>query len=342
MRGSFISGCGWAIATSTRWCYILADRPHPPDPPGAVEAPIKRVGPAGARARRNRVAASGRTSGVEPDREPGVLEQADGRWVSWAPRFRFRRAGAARFNRSVVWSVGGGRVGAGAGRRRATSRAAPRPGRPDCVTDTGPPPGGGGSGHTGWQSRGSTAALVRRGAFRSTPTGSATAAGGAVPSVADGGAYRRRMTGDLQAVAPALKNSCVTCSGSTRPRVDLIRHSQGGVVIATFLTHYDPGDPTLPPLGTVITLSSPLGERPRNGGRRIQETARAGPRSAADRRTRARHPRRAGGRTAGRGSPLMRRPAAPLPGQIDVTTIAGWTTPPSRRTRHGGAGPGAS
>ena len=41
--------------------------------------------------------------------------------------------------------------------------------------------------------------------------------------------------------------------------VDLIAHSQGGVVVAYFLDHYNPaGDATLPPLGTVVTLSSPL------------------------------------------------------------------------------------
>jgi hypothetical protein len=40
--------------------------------------------------------------------------------------------------------------------------------------------------------------------------------------------------------------------------VDLIAHSQGGVVVQAFVKlFYDPGDPTLPPLGTVITLSSP-------------------------------------------------------------------------------------
>jgi hypothetical protein len=40
--------------------------------------------------------------------------------------------------------------------------------------------------------------------------------------------------------------------------VDLIAHSQGGVVVDWFLTHlYDSADPTLPPLGNVVTLSSP-------------------------------------------------------------------------------------
>src|SRR5207245_2802571 len=40
--------------------------------------------------------------------------------------------------------------------------------------------------------------------------------------------------------------------------VDLIAHSQGGVVIDWFLGHlYVAGDRTLPPLGNVVTLSSP-------------------------------------------------------------------------------------
>jgi hypothetical protein len=41
--------------------------------------------------------------------------------------------------------------------------------------------------------------------------------------------------------------------------VDLIAHSQGGVVVLAFLLlDYRPDDPTLPPLGNVVTLSSPL------------------------------------------------------------------------------------
>jgi triacylglycerol esterase/lipase EstA (alpha/beta hydrolase family) len=40
--------------------------------------------------------------------------------------------------------------------------------------------------------------------------------------------------------------------------VDLIAHSQGGVVVDVFLArHYRAHDPTLPPLGTVVTVSSP-------------------------------------------------------------------------------------
>jgi triacylglycerol esterase/lipase EstA (alpha/beta hydrolase family) len=41
--------------------------------------------------------------------------------------------------------------------------------------------------------------------------------------------------------------------------VDLIAHSQGGVVVEAFLTQiYESGDATYPPIGSVITLSSPL------------------------------------------------------------------------------------
>jgi hypothetical protein len=40
--------------------------------------------------------------------------------------------------------------------------------------------------------------------------------------------------------------------------VDLVAHSQGGLVVQTYLKlFHDPADPTLPPLGTVVTLSSP-------------------------------------------------------------------------------------
>ena len=40
--------------------------------------------------------------------------------------------------------------------------------------------------------------------------------------------------------------------------VDLVAHSQGGVVVDVFLQHYyDPADASLPPIGTVVTLSSP-------------------------------------------------------------------------------------
>ncbi len=45
--------------------------------------------------------------------------------------------------------------------------------------------------------------------------------------------------------------------------VDLVAHSQGGVVVLAFLELvFDPGDPDYPPLGTVITFASPLDGAP--------------------------------------------------------------------------------
>jgi hypothetical protein len=42
--------------------------------------------------------------------------------------------------------------------------------------------------------------------------------------------------------------------------VDLIGHSQGGVVMTEFLLHvYHPGDPSYPPLGFAVAMASPLG-----------------------------------------------------------------------------------
>jgi hypothetical protein len=56
--------------------------------------------------------------------------------------------------------------------------------------------------------------------------------------------------------------------------VDLIAHSQGGIVIDEFLSHvYRAGDRTLPPLGNVVTLSSPHEGAPlATAGRRIRAT----------------------------------------------------------------------
>ena len=51
--------------------------------------------------------------------------------------------------------------------------------------------------------------------------------------------------------------------GDTGREVDLIAHSQGGVVTLAFLKLvYDPADPAYPPLGTVVALASPLDGAP--------------------------------------------------------------------------------
>ncbi|MCU1456358.1 MAG: Peptidase [Actinomycetia bacterium] len=49
-------------------------------------------------------------------------------------------------------------------------------------------------------------------------------------------------------------------------RVDLLAHSQGGLVVLAFLTSvYDPTDPGYPPLGAVVTFASPLSGAPAAG-----------------------------------------------------------------------------
>ena len=77
---------------------------------------------------------------------------------------------------------------------------------------------------------------------------------------ADGAPYTRRDTyGPIEVAAARLGDQLRAMQREQPGReVDLLGHSQGGIVIDYFLTHlYRPGDPTLPPLGTVVTLSSP-------------------------------------------------------------------------------------
>jgi hypothetical protein len=109
--------------------------------------------------------------------------------------------------------------------------------------------------------------------------------------------------------------------------VDLVAHSQGGVVVDAFLAFvYDPADPTLPPLGDVVTLSSPhrgatiarvaaeVGSGP-NGRLLLREgsAATGGAMPPVD------------GRSTGQLDPesdFMRRlRSAPFPGLFDVTSI---------------------
>ncbi len=77
---------------------------------------------------------------------------------------------------------------------------------------------------------------------------------------ADGGPYDRHDTyASIETAAARLGAQLRAMQqGSPGRSVDLVAHSQGGVVVQTFLKyHYDPADPTLPPIGTVVTLSSP-------------------------------------------------------------------------------------
>ena len=76
----------------------------------------------------------------------------------------------------------------------------------------------------------------------------------------DGGAYRAQQThGDLQRAGLRLAEQLKQAQREHPGReVDLIAHSQGGVVVDVFLQdYYDAADPAYPPIGTVVTLSSP-------------------------------------------------------------------------------------
>ncbi|MCZ7525209.1 MAG: hypothetical protein M5U14_01750 [Acidimicrobiia bacterium] len=77
---------------------------------------------------------------------------------------------------------------------------------------------------------------------------------------AGGGPYTAEDThGDLLVAAARLGEQLRAFAAEHPGReVDLVAHSQGGVVVRLFLEHvYDAGDPSWPPLGTVVTLSSP-------------------------------------------------------------------------------------
>ncbi len=76
----------------------------------------------------------------------------------------------------------------------------------------------------------------------------------------DGGAYRAPQThGDLQRAGLRLAEQLKQAQREHPGReVDLIAHSQGGVVVDVLLQdYYDAADPAYPPIGTVVTMSSP-------------------------------------------------------------------------------------
>ncbi len=76
----------------------------------------------------------------------------------------------------------------------------------------------------------------------------------------DGAAYGASQTrGDLHEAGRRLGEQLKRSQREHPGReVDLIAHSQGGVVVDVFLQDfYDAGDPEYPPIGTVVTLSSP-------------------------------------------------------------------------------------
>lgn len=132
-----------------------------------------------------------------------------------------------------------------------------------CDADAPPADGTGGSGHTLLAVAGVNSATGASGATFSLD---ADALGYFPEEVeyfsyaADGGDYAQEDTWvDLHVAARRLAEQLKARQRAEPGReVDLIAHSQGGVVVDVFLQYlYDPADATYPPIGTVVTLSSP-------------------------------------------------------------------------------------
>ncbi len=274
--------------------------------------------------------------GLEPPPAPGLWEQATGFLGDvWATSAGM--AGASLAPELLVWRaiVGHTPLGAAAEDARtivARLTAAWRA-RADCTADPGAGPGGGGSGHLLFGVGGIDSSTDRH-------TGAAfgldTAAlgyhadeTGWFSYAADGGAYTASDTwGDLVVAGYRLRDQLRTFARAHPGReVDLVAHSQGGIVVDVFLhLIFDPADPTLPPLGTVVTLSSPHRGAPL-ASVAVEVRATAGGRAFLDAAERV-----AGGalpptgaastRQLAEGSALLDRLwSRPPPDQVDLTTI---------------------
>ena len=136
--------------------------------------------------------------------------------------------------------------------------------RRECATDAPPADGTGGSGHLVMAVAGVDSASP--GADRPSFGLDARALGYRDDEIhwfsysADGGAYGKADThGDLRLAAKRLAAQLRALDAREPGReVDLIAHSQGGVVVEWFLRfEYDASDPSFPPIGTVVTLASP-------------------------------------------------------------------------------------
>ena len=170
---------------------------------------------------------------------------------------------AERFGNSLLRAtpLGGAATDARSISRRLMSWARSRKA---CTTDLAAGPSGGGSGHV----------LLAIGGINSQMSDPTAATFGLDWSTLgfrpdevrwfsyapDHGVYRPRNTwGDLFGQALSLRSQLRAMQRESPGReVDLVAHSQGGVVVDAFLQLiYDPADPTLPPIGNVVTLSSP-------------------------------------------------------------------------------------
>jgi hypothetical protein len=194
--------------------------------------------------------------------------------------------------------------------------------RSECVADPSPPPGGGGSGHHALAVGGLDSATGRAGETFGLDVARLGYREGEVrwfSYAADGGPYRAAETHASVGRAARRLQAELRAMQREHPgrEVDLVGHSLGGAVVAHFLGQvYDPADPTLPPLGTVVTLASPLRGTPAATAVRRVATSVSG---------RAVLGGRAGSvalRQVAAGSPFVRGLAGRrLPEQIDLTTI---------------------
>ena len=205
----------------------------------------------------------------------------------------------------------------------------------ECSSNSSAPPGGGGSGHL----------LMAVGGINSetdSKTGRSfgldtKALGYHADEVkwfsyaADGRVYRSSDTwGDLLVKAYLLRNQLRALQVSQPGReVDLIAHSQGGVVVDAFMQLvYDPADPTLPPLGNFVSLSSPHRGAPAASIAQEIRTAKDGRRLLdwAESVAGGAMPPSAGRSTrqlAEDSSFMNHLWAEPLPDHVDMTSIAG-------------------
>jgi len=135
--------------------------------------------------------------------------------------------------------------------------------RGDCSSTSPPADGTGGSGHLLLAVAGINSSTGADGATFSLDTDALGYHPGEVAYYSyagDHGPYARPETwGDLLAAGRRLGAQLRAMHAANPGReVDLIAHSQGGVVVDVFLQYvYDASDPAYPPIGTVVTLASP-------------------------------------------------------------------------------------